>query len=105
MTTTIVEQRKDTRSDLAWPVSMWLPEANRFFNGKSVNISKGGVYLSLPMITPVKAGHNVEINFPRTQSLAKEKGQYARIKCGKVVRVERNGMLREASIGLAVQFI
>ena len=105
MTSTVVEQRKDTRSDLAWPVSMWLPEANRFFNGKSVNISKGGVYLSLPMITPVKAGHNVEINFPRTQSLAKEKGQYARIKCGKVVRVERNGMLREASIGLAVQFI
>ena len=104
MTTTTVEQRKDTRSDLVWPVSMWLPQANRFFNGKSVNISKGGTYLSVPMTTPVMPGHNVEINFPRTTALAKEKGQFARIKYGKVVRVERKTMLQGASIGLAVQF-
>ena len=60
---TIVEQRKDVRSDLTWPVSVWLPEANRFFNGKSVNVSKGGAYISVPMTTPVRPGHKVEINF------------------------------------------
>ena len=53
METSVVEQRMDARSELNWPVSIWLPEANRFFNGKSVNISKGGAYLSVPMTTPV----------------------------------------------------
>ena len=104
METAVIEQRNDTRSDLAWPVSVWLPEASRFFNGKSVNISKGGVFLSVPMTTPVKTGHVVEINFPRTATLAKEKGRYARIKSGKVVRVDRSNMLEGASIGLAVEF-
>ena len=104
METSVMEQRKDVRSDLAWPVSVWLPEANRFFNGKSINISKSGVYVSMPMTTPVRAGHDVEINFPRTMSLAKEKGRYARIKTGKVVRVERESVLAGANIGLAVHF-
>ena len=104
MDTAVIEQRSDTRSDLTWPVSVWLPEASRFFNGKSVNISKSGVFLSVPLTTPVKAGHIVEINFPRTAALAKEKGKYARIKSGKVVRVDRTNMLEEASLGLAVEF-
>ena len=104
METTVVEQRKDARSDLAWPVSVWLPEANRFFNGKSVNISKGGAYLSVPMTTPVRAGHEVEINFPRTMSLAKQKGHYARLKTGKVLRVERDNVLQGSGICMAVQF-
>ncbi len=98
------EQRTDTRSDLAWPISMWLPEAGRFFNGKSVNISKGGVYLSVPMTTPVRVGHEVEINFPRTPSLAKQKGQYARIKHGKIVRVDRRSIFENGNIGLAIAF-
>lgn len=104
MESTLVEQRKDVRSDLSWPVSVWLPEANRFFNGKSVNISKGGAYISIPMTTPVRPGHEVEINFPRTMSLAKEKGQYARIKSAKVLRVERKQILHAGSIGIAVKF-
>ena len=104
METTVVEQRKDVRSELVWPVSIWLPEANRFFNGKSANVSKGGAYISVPMTAPVRQDHEIEINFPRTMSLAKQKGQYARIKCGKVLRVDRNNMLKNATIGVAVQF-
>ncbi len=104
METAVVEQRKDARSELAWPVSVWLPEANRFFNGKSVNVSKGGVYISVPLTAPIREGHEIEINFPRTVTLAKQKGQYARIKSGKVLRVERTNMLVNANIGLAVQF-
>ena len=104
METTVVEQRKEARSELTWPVSVWLPEANRFFNGRSINVSRGGVYLSLPMTTPIRAGHEVEVNFPRTMSLAKQKGQYARIKSGKVVRVERSNVLTGTNIGLAVEF-
>lgn len=101
---TLVEQRLEARAELSWPVSVWLPEANRFFNGRSMNISKNGVYIKLPMTTPVRAGHTVEINFPRTETLAEEKGQFARIKKGTVIRVERRDILKDANIGIAVEF-
>jgi len=103
-TTTSVENRRDMRTDLNWPISLWLPEANRFFNVSSINISKGGVLISAPMTTPVRPGHIVEINFPRTKVLAEEKGRFARIKSGKVVRVDRKNLLTDGNIGIAVQF-
>ena len=105
MESTVIEQRKDMRSDLAWPVSVWIPEANRFFTGKSINVSKGGAFISLPITAPVRPGHEIEVNFPRTMSLARQKGQYARIKTAKVIRVERNELLRTGTIGMAVQFL
>jgi len=101
---TLVEQRKNARMKLSWPVSLWLPEANRFFNGQSANISKMGVFVTVPMTTPVRPGNTVEVNFPRTITLAKEKGQFARLKRGKVVRVERKNMLKNAKIGVAIAF-
>ena len=101
---TLTEQRKDTRTILSWPVSVWLPDANRFFNGRSSNISKTGVFVTVPMTTPIRMGNAVEINFPRTEPLAKQKGQFARIKNGKVVRVDREDVLTDASIGIAVVF-
>ena len=101
---TLIEQRKDARTAVSWPVSVWLPEANRFFNGRSSNISKTGVFVTVPITMPVRLGHTVEINFPRTVTLAKQKGQFARIKSGKVVRVDRKNMLKDASIGVAIAF-
>ena len=101
---TLIEQRKDARTSLSWPVSIWLPAANRFFNGRSTNISKTGVFVTLPMTTPIRAGHTVELNFPRTTALAKKKGGFARIKSGKVVRVERRNMLKDVNIGVAIAF-
>ncbi|HOM60633.1 MAG TPA: PilZ domain-containing protein [Anaerohalosphaeraceae bacterium] len=105
MESTLVEQRKEMRTELSWPVSVWLPQANRFFNGRSVNVSKGGAYLTIPLTTPVRPGQEVELNFPRTAHLAHQKGQYARIKIGKVVRVDRSRMMNEGVLGLAVQFL
>lgn len=101
---TLVEQRKEARIDLSWPVSVWLPEANRFFNGRSSNISKKGVLIDVPMTTPVRVGNILEINFPRTKTLAKQKGSYSRIKSGKVVRVDRNDAPNSIDIGIAVHF-
>ena len=100
----LLEQRKEIRNKLSWPISVWVPEANRFFNGRSSNISKTGVFITVPMTMPVRLGHVVEINFPRTATLAKEKGQFARIKSGRVVRVDRKNILKEAEIGVAVAF-
>jgi len=100
----LVEQRKESRSTLSWPISIWLPQANRFFNGRSCNVSKTGVFVKLPLTTPVRLGHIVELNFPRTSALAKEKGQFARIKKGKVVRVDRKNVLDTAEIGVGIAF-
>jgi len=100
----LVEQRKDSRNTVSWPVSIWVPEANRFFNGRSCNISKTGVFITLPVTAPVRPGHIVELNFPRTEVLAKEKGQFARIKTRKVVRVDRKNLLESAEIGVGIAF-
>ena len=104
MLETLKEQRKDTRTELSWPVSVWVPKANRFFNGKSSNISKTGVFVKMPMTTPLGPGSVVELNFPRTSTLAEQKGQFARIKRGKVVRVDRDSTLEDACIGIGIVF-
>lgn len=101
---TSVEQRREKRTDLSWPVSVWLPDAGRFFNGHSANISKTGAFVCVPMTTPARRGSIVELNFPRTETLAAEKGQFARIKRGRVVRVDRRGTLEDATIGLGIAF-
>lgn len=101
---TSVEQRREIRTDLSWPVSVWLPDAGRFFNGRSANISKVGVFITVPMTTPIRRGSMVELNFPRTDELAEKKGQFARIKRGRVVRVDRQGTLKDAVIGLGIAF-
>jgi hypothetical protein len=101
---TAVEQRRDQRTDVAWPVSVWLPEAGRFFNGRSENISKSGAFVTVPITTPARPGSIVELNFPRTDTLAREKGQYARIRRGRVVRVDRQTTLEDANVGLGIAF-
>lgn len=101
---TSVEQRKESRTDLSWPVSVWLPEASRFFNGRSANVSRLGAFITVPMTTPVRRGSVVELNFPRTDALAEQKGQFARIRRGRVVRVDRQKTLDEALIGLGISF-
>ncbi len=99
-----IEQRTNARTSLNWPVSMWMPDVNKFFNCRTINVSKSGAYFRVPMTMPVGEGSVLEINFPRTETLAKEKGQFARIKLGRVVRVERNNLLTDADIGVAVTF-
>ena len=101
---TIIEQRMESRTNLSWPVSVWLPQANRFFNGRSSNISKIGVFITVPMTTPIQPGNIVEVNFPRTITLAEQKGQFARVRRGRVVRVERKNTLNDASIGVGIAF-
>ena len=100
----LVEQRREQRTAVSWPVSVWLPEAKRFFNGRSNNISKGGVLITVPLSTPARKGSVVEVNFPRMNTLASEKGQYARIKRGRIVRVDRRNSLDDAGIGLGIAF-
>jgi hypothetical protein len=99
-----IEQRSSERNDVNWPVSVWNPKAVRFFNGKSVNVSSDGALISLPLKTPVCEGQDIEINFPRTEAIAKYKGSYARVKTARVVRIDRSSILNEAAIKVGLQF-
>lgn len=101
---TSVEQRRESRTNLSWPVSVWLPDAGRFFNGQTANVSKLGAFVCVPMTTPARRGGIVELNFPRTETLAAKKGQFARIKRGRIVRVDRRSTLENATIGLGIAF-
>ena len=94
------EKRKAPRSELAWPVSAWLGNYSRFYNGRMVNISRLGAMLTLPLETPISAGETLELNFPRTAALAKRYGQAGRIKVATVKRIKR----LDESWGVAVEF-
>lgn len=98
------EQRKAERTDVAWPVSLWHPKAIRFFNGRSVNVSRTGVLLQLPMKMPLRQGQSVELNFPRTEGLAEDKGGFARIKSAQIVRIDRSDALESGAVRVGLVF-
>ncbi len=98
------EQRHSQRSAVRWPVSVWHPSAGKFFNGKSLNVSSDGALILLPLRTPVREGQQVEVNFPRAETLASEKGCAARIKPARVVRVERANVIATAAVKVALEF-
>jgi hypothetical protein len=99
-----IEQRISERSVVKWPVSIWNPKASRFYNGRSIDVSTEGALIAIPMHLPVCEGQVLEINFPRMESLAKDKGSFARIKNAKVVRIDRSDTLISATIKVAVLF-
>lgn len=98
------EQREAERLTVDWPVSVWHPKASRFFNGHSVNVSCKGALVYLPLKTPIREGQELEINFPRSEKLADDKGAAARIKSARVVRIDRYESLTSATIKVALAF-
>jgi len=98
------EQRTSERTAVKWPVSIWNPKAARFYNGRSVDVSADGALIALPMHLPVCEGQELEINFPRMESLAKDKGSFARIKNATVVRIDRGDTLVSATVKVGVVF-
>lgn len=69
-----------------------------------MNVSKIGCFIRLPVNPEICKGQEVEINFPRTIPLAAIKGQYARLKRVKIMRVdfERFGT---AEMGIGLHFL
>ncbi|KPK76651.1 MAG: hypothetical protein AMJ79_05925 [Phycisphaerae bacterium SM23_30] len=98
------EQRRAERSPVEWPISIWHPKASRFFNGHSVNVSSVGALVELPMKAPVREGQDLEINFPRFESLAKDKGSFSRVKNAQVVRIDRSDSLLSATVKVGLDF-
>ncbi len=98
------EQRQAKRTKMNWPVSVWHPQASRFYHARSVDVSSNGVLLSMPMKAPIREGQDLEINFPRKELLAREKGNYARIKPARVVRIDRTDAVNTAQVKVGLQF-
>jgi len=98
------EHRSSHRTTINWPVSVWHPAAAMFFNGRSVNVSRAGVLVTLPMKTPIRQGQSLELNFPRSKPLAGSKGGFARIKTAKVVRIDRNDTLNSTEVKVGLKF-
>lgn len=89
---TLSDRRQHRRNPVDWPVSVYFPRLGRFINGRSVDVSQSGARVSLPIAVPLRAGQVVELNFPRTTTLAKMAGCFSRIKTAMVVRVESDPM-------------
>ena len=100
----VLEQRQSRRMQISWPVSVWHPKAGRFINGRSVDVSRGGAMIEVPLASPMREGQDLEVNFPRAQKLARDKGASARIKGAKVVRIDRGAVFDTAALKVAVQF-
>jgi len=104
----VVEERKEQRHDMDWPVSVWVPLLERFFNGRLINISQGGALISIPFEGYSFLKESIEVNLPRTNGLAKEKGQYSRIKLGKIIRIDtvetESTPIKRGAINVAIQF-
>ena len=101
---TALEQRRSRRMEICWPVSVWHAKAGRFINGRSVDVSRSGAMIELPLAAPMREGQDLEVNFPRAEKLAQDKGQSARIKVAKVVRIDRSQALNTAALKVAVEF-
>lgn len=86
----MAERRRHTRNRIDWPISLYHPALGMFINGRSIDVSRGGAKVSLPLNVPIRTGQTVEVNFPRTSTLAKVAGCFSRIKTARVVRVERS---------------
>lgn len=98
------EQRQAKRSAITWPVSVWHPQVERFYNGKSLNVSRRGALVLLPLRTPLREGQQLEMNFPRCEPLAGRKGGYARIKTARVIRIDRGKDLLDATVKVGLEF-
>ncbi len=43
----MTEKRKSARSDMKFPISVWVSTFSKFWNGYSINISKGGALIHI----------------------------------------------------------
>ena len=105
------EKRKHKRHKIQFPACTWvpLPVRGRFLIGKTRNVSRSGAFIIIkfnPMFPDalriLTEGKEIEVNIPRTNALAKEKGQYARIRKAIVVRVDL--MSGHGRMGLGIKF-
>ena len=108
MTDTPSDRRKHERFPLASSVEVQLAATGKKYPGRSVDVSLGGMLVYLPASAPIVAGQELELTVtpsPAAPAPAGVAGAVARTRSARVVRVDRDGLVKLGRLGVAVQFI
>lgn len=98
------ERREHPRHEMEWPACLWAPKIMCFFRVGILDISQSGIKVKTTQRLPLDEGDEVELNIPRgTTSLVERNGQWARIKRGRVVRIEADHL--HSKMLYSIQFI
>jgi len=97
------EKRGSKRFKMDWQVCLWHEPTQRFFSGRSVNISATGALLQLPLTVPIRLAEEVEFNFTPPEG-QKSDQLPAKVFSARVVRVNRGESILEANQSVALQF-
>lgn len=101
----IRERRRAVRIKLDWPVYVWSEATNRFYRGKSVNISSTGVLIKLPLQIPIRLEDRISVSFPAPQeSETSPLGSEEHVFKGRVVRINRGSSILEGYQSVALEF-
>jgi hypothetical protein len=101
---TVSERRKNKRYTLDWPVCLWHELNQRFYSGRSINISSSGALIHLPLTVPLRANEKVELNFPPPENEDTKEKIPAKVFTAKVIRVNRGQSILDANQSVALKF-
>jgi len=99
----IAEKRRAKRYRLDWPVCVWHEPTQKFYNGRSVNISASGALIQLPLTAPIRVAESIEVNFPPPEGLTSDRYP-AKIFSSRVVRVNRGQSILNGVQSVAIKF-
>lgn len=97
-----VERRAHQRYPLCTGVEFRHGPSHRDFPGRCVNISTGGMQMSVPATTPVQPGHPIRIDLG-TVPLTEFAGDGSPVD-GTIVRVDRESFLAAGHLTVGVRF-
>jgi hypothetical protein len=101
---TSTERRKSKRYDLDWPVCLWHELTQRFYTGRSINISSTGALIHIPLTVPLRTNEKVELNFPPPENSSDMEHSPAKVFSAQVIRVNRGQSILEANQAVALRF-
>jgi c-di-GMP-binding flagellar brake protein YcgR len=104
MVETESERRSAKRYQLDRPVCLWHESAQRFYSGRSVNISNSGALIQLPLTIPIRLQEKVDLNFPTPEGTDGCRQHSDKVFSAKVIRVNRGQSVLEASQAVALEF-
>jgi hypothetical protein len=107
MTATPSNRRKHQRFPLASSVEIHLAATGKSYPGRGVDVSQGGMMVYLPASAPVSAGQELDLTVtpsPAAPAPAGVAGAVARKRAARVIRVDRDGLVKLGRLGVAVQF-
>lgn len=92
------ERRRHPRQASAASLTLRHAASQREYPGRCVDVSSGGVLAAVPLTMPVRVAHEVEVGSLDPQALPQP------VQRAVVVRVERERLLSQGQLAVALQF-